>query len=71
MDPSELKGRKLGRVLTKLGVVTREQVHEAISIQKSRSQKVKIGQLLIELEYAEQPDIDRALAGPWSKGSTW
>ena len=63
MDPSELKGRKMGRVLTKLGVVTREQVHEALSIQKSRSQKVKIGQLLIELEYATQSDIDRALAG--------
>lgn len=63
MDPSELKGRKLGRVLTKLGVVTREQVHEAIGVQKGRTQKVKVGQVLIELGYCTQLDVDRALAG--------
>ncbi|GJM18482.1 MAG: type IV fimbrial assembly protein PilB [Phycisphaeraceae bacterium] len=63
MDPSELKGRRLGRVLTKLGVVKREQVHEALGVQKSRTQKVPIGQVLIELEYCTQKDVDRALAG--------
>jgi len=63
MDASELKGRKLGRVLTKLGVVTREQVHEAIAVQKGRTQKVKVGQILIELGYCSQKDVDRALAG--------
>jgi hypothetical protein len=36
IDPGELKGRKLGRVLTKLGKVTREQVHEALEIQKTK-----------------------------------
>jgi hypothetical protein len=30
LDPTELKGRRLGRVLTKLKKVTREQVHEAL-----------------------------------------
>ncbi|MEQ8769747.1 MAG: ATPase, T2SS/T4P/T4SS family [Phycisphaerales bacterium] len=63
MDPSELKGRRLGRALTKLGVVTREQVHEALGVQKSRSQKVLLGQILIELGYCTQKDVDRALAG--------
>ncbi|MBL4591838.1 MAG: Flp pilus assembly complex ATPase component TadA [Phycisphaerales bacterium] len=63
MEVSELKGRKLGRVLTKLGVVTREQVHEAIGVQKGRTQKVRVGQVLIELGYCEQSDVDRALAG--------
>lgn len=63
MDPSELKGRKLGRVLTKLGVVTREQVHEALAIQKGRTNKVKIGEILKELGYCTQLDVDRALAG--------
>lgn len=63
MDPSELKGRKLGRVLTKLKVVTREQVHEALAIQKGRTNKVKIGEILKELGYCTQLDIDRALAG--------
>ncbi len=61
VDPSELKGRKLGRVLTKLGKVTREKVHEALAIQKTR--KVPIGQLLVELGYCSQRDINEALAG--------
>ena len=61
IDPAELKGRKLGRVLTKMGKVTREQVHEALEIQKTR--KVPIGQLLIELGYCSQKDVSAALAG--------
>jgi type IV pilus assembly protein PilB len=61
IDPSELKGRKLGRVLTKLGKVTREKVHEALAVQKTR--KVPIGQLLVELGYCTQRDINEALAG--------
>ncbi len=59
--PSELKGRKLGRVLTKMGVVTREQVHESLGIQKTR--RIPIGQLMIELGYCTQRDVDAALAG--------
>ena len=31
LSTSELKGRKLGRALTKMGKVTREQVHEALA----------------------------------------
>ncbi len=58
---TELKGRRLGRVLTKLGVATREQVHEGLAVQKTR--KVPIGQLLIELGYANETDVARALAG--------
>ncbi len=61
VQPSELKGRKLGRVLTKMGAVTREQVHEALGIQKTR--RVPIGQLLVELGYCSQPQVDAALAG--------
>lgn len=63
MDPSELKGRKIGRVLTKMGVVTREQVHQALGVQKGRTQKVKLGEIMIELEMCTQLDIDKALAG--------
>ncbi len=63
MEVSELKGRKIGRALTKLGVVTREQVHEALQVQKGKTQKMKLGQVLIELGYCSQGDVDRALAG--------
>ena len=61
IDPAELKGRKLGRVLTKLGKVSREQVHEALTIQKSR--KAKVGELLVELGYCTPTDIAEGLAG--------
>src|SRR5688572_17261937 len=61
IDPVELKGRKLGRVLSKMGKVSREQVHEALEIQKTR--KVPIGQLLVELGYCSQKDVAAALAG--------
>jgi len=56
----ELKGRRLGRILIKLGKVTRDQVHEALALQKKR--RAPIGQLLIELGYIEQADVDRAMA---------
>ena len=63
MDASELKGRKIGRVLTKMGVLTREQVHEALGVQKGRTQKVKLGELLVELGMCSELDIAKALAG--------
>ncbi|MFK7883817.1 MAG: GspE/PulE family protein [Phycisphaerales bacterium] len=63
MDVSELKGRKIGRALTKLGVVTREQVHEALQVQKGKTQKMRLGQVLVELGHCSQQDVDRALAG--------
>ncbi|MGI9013014.1 MAG: GspE/PulE family protein [Phycisphaerales bacterium] len=61
MDPSELKGRRLGRVLTKLGRVKREQVHEALQLQKQRREL--IGQLLVSLGSVTQEDVLEALAG--------
>jgi type IV pilus assembly protein PilB len=61
IDPAELKGRKLGRVLTKLGKVSREQVHEALAIQKTR--KAKLGELLIELGYCTPTQVAEGLAG--------
>ena len=59
-DLNEMKGRKLGRVLTKLGHTTRERVHEALAIQKTR--KVQIGQLLVELGYCTIPNVNEGLA---------
>ncbi len=57
---TELKGRRLGRILTKMGKVTREQVHEALQVQTQR--RVPLGQLLVELGYVTQDDINVALA---------
>jgi len=59
-DYIDMKGRKLGRIMSRLGKVTREQVHEALAVQKTRP--VKIGQLLVELGYCTQRDVDEGIA---------
>ena len=56
----ELTGRRLGRVLTKLGHINRDQVQEALELQK-RS-KAPIGQLLVELGYVSHDEVNLALA---------
>jgi type IV pilus assembly protein PilB len=66
IDLVETKGRKLGRVLTKMGKVSREQVHEALAVQQTR--KKKLGELLVELGYCKQTDIDAALAAQAGMG---
>ena len=66
-DPAAaLKGRRFGRVLTKLGKITRDQVHEALRIQRSRRDKGErdlVGKILVEMGYIEELDILEALAG--------
>lgn len=56
----QLKGRQIGRVLTKMGKVTREQVVEALSFQKSKGGA--LGQILVELGYIKELDVNIALA---------
>ncbi len=60
---SQIKGRTLGRILTKMGVLTRDKVHECLKIQKQRGNKQKLGQILIELELITKEDLGVALAG--------
>ena len=62
----ELRGRPLGRVLVKMGKVTRDQVHEALAIQKEKGGP--IGQILVDLSYVE--DKTRNLALIWPEKST-
>ena len=50
VSTSELKGRKFGRVLVKLGKVTREQVHEALKAQQGQAGR-KVGEILVDLGY--------------------
>jgi len=54
------KGRPLGRILIRMGKVNRAQVHEALSIQKTR--RGPIGQILIDLGYINETDLQFALA---------
>ncbi|MAH66962.1 MAG: pilus assembly protein PilB [Phycisphaerae bacterium] len=57
-----MKGRKFGRVLVKLGKVTREQVHEALKAQQAQAGR-KVGEILVDLGYITDEDIRAALAG--------
>ncbi len=58
-EVSQLKARPLGRVLYKMGEVTREQVHEAIEVQKQRGGP--IGQILVDLGYIDEKTRSLAL----------
>ena len=57
---AELRGRPLGRILIKMGKVTRVQVSEALDVQSKK--RGPIGQILIELGYVSSQDVNRALA---------
>ncbi len=57
---SELKGRRIGRILTKMGKVTRDQVTEALALQEQK--RAPLGQLLVELGYVTHDDVNLALA---------
>ena len=44
----QLKGRRFGRILAKLGKLSREEVHEALAIQRKRREKgdqSKVGEI--------------------------
>ena len=57
---SQLKGRTLGRILIKMGRLTRTHVQEALEVQKSKHGP--IGQILVEMGYVSDADIQLALA---------
>jgi len=64
MPPAEqLQGRTLGRILIKMGVLTREKVHECLRIQKQRKGKMQIGQVFLELGLIDEKQLQMALAG--------
>ncbi|MEM1166882.1 MAG: ATPase, T2SS/T4P/T4SS family [Planctomycetota bacterium] len=63
IDPGELKKRKIGRVLTKLGKVTREQVHEALALQREEGRKRKLGEVMVGMGLITERDVQEALAG--------
>ena len=72
LDPSQLKGRRFGRVLTKLRIITRDQVHEALAIQKVAKKKgdfKKVGQIMLEMGIIKDVDILQVLAG--QQGLAW
>ena len=58
----QLRGRTLGRILMKMGVLTREKVHECLTIQKQRHDNIKIGQIFVQLGLVDEKQLQLALA---------
>ncbi len=58
----QLRGRTLGRVFVKMGILTREQVQQCVDLQARRTEKVPIGQIFIELGMVTKKQLDTALA---------
>ena len=62
MPPIEqLRGRTIGRILIKMGILSREKVHECLEIQSQR-QGVQIGQIFRELDLVDENQLQMALA---------
>jgi len=59
----QLRGRPLGRILMKMGLLSREKVHECLEIQKQRGGDVRLGQILLELGLVNETQLQVALAG--------
>ena len=71
----QLRGRALGRILIKMGVLTREKVHECLKIQEQRQgaaqragadksalDSAQIGQIFLELGLIDEDQLQIALA---------
>ena len=59
----ELKQRRFGRVLTKMGKVTRDDVQVALTAQQTTHKGKKLGQILLESGKITEQDVEIALAG--------
>jgi type IV pilus assembly protein PilB len=67
MPPIEqLRGRQIGRVLIKMGLLRRSQVEEALEIQKER--RGPVGSILVELGYITEENLNAALAAQSGMG---
>ena len=67
MPPIEqLRGRPIGRVLMKMGLLTREKVHHCLEVQKQRQQQehknIPIGEIFVELGLVQEKQLHIALA---------
>jgi len=58
----QLRGRPLGRILMKMGVLSRDKVHECLAIQKQRGGGIRIGEIFVELGLVDETQLQVALA---------
>lgn len=53
--------QRLGEILRDLGALSVDQLNQALQLQQEQDQDKKIGEVLVEKDYAREVDIDRAL----------
>jgi len=58
-----MEGRTLGRVLIKMGVLSREKVHECLRVQRQQRGDVQIGQIFLDRGLVDEKQLRLALAG--------
>ncbi len=58
----QLRGRPIGRILMKMGLLSREKVHECLEIQKKRAGGIRLGQVFLELGLVDEARLQIALA---------
>jgi len=58
----QLRSRTLGRILIKMGILTREKVHECLRLQKQRGGTIQIGQIFLELGLVDEKQLQIALS---------
>jgi type IV pilus assembly protein PilB len=58
----ELAKRRIGRVLTKMGRVSKEDLEQALKMQQGSHKGKKVGAILMEMGKVNQRDVDIALA---------
>jgi type IV pilus assembly protein PilB len=60
---AELKGRRFGRALAKLGKANRDQVHVALELQKGDKKGMRVGEIMVELGFITPLDVQVTVAG--------
>jgi type IV pilus assembly protein PilB len=58
----QLRGRPVGRILIKMGALSRDKVHECLKIQKQKGGGVKIGEIMIDRGLIDVEQLQMALA---------
>ncbi len=63
LPPAEqLRGRPVGRILIKMGALSRDKVHECLKVQKQKGGGVKIGEIMIDRGLIDLEQLQMALA---------
>lgn len=58
----QLRNRPVGRILIKMGILSRDKVHECLKEQQKRDGDVKLGEILVEKGWVTDDELRMALA---------